>query len=429
MRLMGPVAAVALLLATVVLAHCTNKTKASDTANAFAPTQRIDRTLVDAERSDGKPPHGLAMPTRHDTSDVFPSWEEVTRRCSELDDGAIAGSLSSRCMSTLDAWFLDQAVTPSVLPDANPIRWRDVFVGLRKNVDIVKTALADRSCFVPVGDIRPELEVRCGARAMVELQVAMDVCSNVEDEQSYMVVIDDSRHSTRGVDHYLSKVWPVHWKDAVDEIDRVSADQTTYWEDRRRLTNARYRTEWTLARCFSALSELPDRQTRSSTFPPLLPLAARYGDRFANANYPDPTDPNPAEDQQHLAALLQRDPLQAFIHYAGLYRGWGDRLARSIHLGRLVGSEELLHELLGLRLDESATPQEIDVSLRRRSEYLALKYVLAAKSLAEVTGVSMSLDMLDKSLKSEVPSMLDENDYSLAKFEAEQLVGEYRPSR
>ena len=360
---------------------------------------------------------------QHNHSDGIPSWEEITNRCDELNSGSPVAELSPDCMAALDAWFLPKAVTPSVIPDPNPVLWQDVFDALGPKVVMVNATLQDEACSIPLDDIRPDLYERCAARAMVELQLALDVCSNVDSEHSYTVVIDDWSFDNRGIDHYTFRVWPFQWRDAVDTLNRLSTDQSSYWTDHRRLLNARYRTAWTLAQCFNIFQDLPDR----GALPPLIPRAARYGDTFAIANYPDIIDPDLERDADYLTDLLDHNPLQAFVHYANLYPKWAEVVSRSLAARGRAGLEKPLRKLLGPEMNEDAPIQVIQEELRRRSEFLRVKYSLAADYLAARMDVGLDWHVLNGLPHNRKSDVLDGNEMNLAQLEAERLVSEYAP--
>lgn len=353
-------------------------------------------------------------------------WEDVVSRCDYLQDSETTGRLGQDCVSALDQWFLDKPLTASILPVSRPVRWKDVFDEVQPKIEAVRTALDDPRCVMTAGVIRDDLADHCHARSMVELQVAMDVCSHVDSDGSYTVVVSpDWSSEQNGVDHYLSRVWPGHLQSLVQGLDS-SEDQASYLRGRQLVEQARYRTEWILRRCQLLVSELPNRvAANSANLPPLLPIAARHGDEFGLAVYPvRGLEPNPAADGPHLERLLETNPLQAFIHYASWYPRWVHLLWTEAtgHEPALLGQSLL--ELAGVD-PEDYTLQEVHAKLRRHAQFARLTYVLAAELVAEETNIQIDPAALERLLSSGDSALLSVNDYNLAKYEAEGLVAQY----
>jgi len=331
----------------------------------------------------------------------------------------------------LDQWYLDEALTASILPVSRPVRWRDVFDEVQPKIEAVRTALGDQRCNVTAGVIQYDLAEYCHARSMVELQVAMDVCSHVESDGSYTVVVSpDWSSEQNGIDHYLSRVWPGHHLSLSQGLDS-SEDQATYFRGRQSLERARYRTEWVLRRCQLLVSELPNRgATNSAMLPPLLPIAARLGDGFGLAAYPVPgLKPNPAADGPHLARLLETNPLQAFIHYASWYPAWVHHLWTEATAHESASPGQSLLELAGVDPGEDYTLQEVYEKLRRHAQFTRLSYVLATELLAKELEIQIDPEAMERLLRPGDSALLGVNDYSLAKYKAEELVAQYAHRR
>ena len=296
-----------------------------------------------------------------------------------------SGGVTEECWSALEAHFLPRPVVRPVLPVSPPLTWGDVFGDIAADIEMVDVALADEVCAVPEGEIRPELAVRCGARAMAELHVLRDACSRLSHfDQHFSLSREgfdlrslrltgwsrlDRAPYRRNVDGAAREKVLARWAEK-------APDQEVYMKGRKRLDALYFRTAWKRARCVESGEML--RWMRGERWGGLLARAARLGDEFALAGHVrdwrhaallDEETAKAAEraDRRHAARLMELNPPQGLLQLASLdiqdVRGaWGEEESAS---GRRLLEENLddhirLLELAGIECGDPCTPDAVD---------------------------------------------------------------------
>ena len=396
--------------------------------------------------------------------------------CAAHLEDDFSGGVTEECWSALEAHFLPRPVVRPVLPVSPPLTWGDVFGDIAADIEMVDVALADEVCAVPEGEIRPELAVRCGARAMAELHVLRDACSRLSSfDQHFSLSREgfdlrslrltgwsrlDRAPYRRNVDGAAREKVLARWAEK-------APDQEVYMKGRKRLDALHFRTAWKRARCMESGEML--KWMRGERWGGLLARAARLGDEFALAHY--------SGDRRHAARLMDLNPPLAFLQLASLgiqdVRGaWDEEESAS---GRRLLEENLddhirLLELVGIECGDPCTPEAVNAlehrlrsrlakcgpkscanyaemwklhtdlqrpytergvsrparSLphRKRVEAVALKHVLAVESLAEATGLKVDQELLRRMADPDDPELLTADEVEQARFEAAQLVAQ-----
>lgn len=400
------VISIGLAVAGIVLWSVTRSDDPSDTAEVteLKPSQGESSVNQAASpQTDATPPplpeplaltyHCAALSHLLDSGDPgvgWPEWHDVS------DD----------CRNALDRQFLDASVSDTILPASSP-SWRDVFNGLPEKVEIVSAALQDENCVVPDGEIQTHLASECAARAMAEVAVVTGACGVAHSQQWIEVLTGLPRSVPRDniYGHYLSRILPGHLRLPVDTLASESSDQESYWRDRESLEELSLRTPWIKHKCDS-LEGRPsgtfDVQTLDSSM--LMARAAKLGDGFALAHYAGPPS--------HVEALMDVEPVQAFIHLARTE-------ARDAHgaggFEFRVGPDGRINAAQG-----HASPE----GWRSKKETDSATYVLAAEMLAAATNVTIDRDMLHRITDPNDPSYATAADLYEARLQAEELVAD-----
>ena len=284
-----------------------------------------------------------------------------------------------------------------------------MFSGFPAKVGIVKAALGNENCDVPDGEIRPHLASDCAAHAMAEVAVLAGVCGFARSEQW----IESGTGLSQGVPrdniygHYLSKVLPGHLRMPVDTLASVSSDQDSYWRDRERLEELHLRTAWTKYKCDSlkrvAMGIFDDAAFDDSR---LMARAAKLGDGFALAHH--------TGSPSHVEALMDIDPVQAFIHRARIEAR--DVQGADVHGFELrIGPDGRINGARG-----QVSPE----GWRSEKETVSAKYVLAAELLAAATNMTIDQDMLRRITDPSDPRYATAADIYDARLQAEELVAD-----
>ena len=340
--------------------------------------------------------HCAALSGLLDSADPSVGWPE-------------SHDVSDDCRTALDRRFLDASVSNTILPASSSPSWRQVFGGFPAKFVTVKAALGNENCDVPDGEIRPDLASDCAARAMAEVAVLAGVCGFARAEQW----IESGTGLPRGVPrdniygHYLSRVLPGHLRVPVDTLASVSSDQDSYWRNRERLEELNLRTAWTKYKCDSlervAMEVFDDAAFDHSL---LMARAAKLGDGFALAHH--------AGSPSHVDALMDIDPVQAFIHRARTEAR--DVQGADVHgFGLRIGPDGRINAARG-----QVSPE----GWRSEKEAESAKYVLAAELLAAATNVTIDQGMLRGITDPSDPRYATAADVYDARLQAEELVAD-----
>lgn len=410
-RTSATVICVVVAVAGIVLWSVTRPDDPGDADAAVTEaTPRPDDSLVNQ----------AAPPPRTDTASPTPLPEPLglTYHCAALSDLLDSGDpgvgwpewrdVSEDCKAALDRRFLDASVSNTILPALSPA-WREVFGGFPEKVGIVSAALQDGNCVVPDGEIQAHLASDCAARAMAEVAVVAGACGVALSEQWMELLTGLPRGVPRDniYGHFLSRIPPGLLRLPVDTLASESLDQESYWRDRENLEQLYLRTAWTKHKCDShadAPSGTFDHVTLDSNA--LMARAAKLGDRFALAHYAGPPS--------HVEALMEIDPVQAFIHLARTE-------ARDVHgadgsrFEFRIGPDGRINAAQG-----HVSPE----GWRSRKEADSAKYVLAAELLAGATNVTIDQDMLHRIADPDDPRYATAADLYEARLQAEELVAD-----
>lgn len=399
---------------------------------------------------------------------------ELALVCTALDEDQ-HGAPTPACMDALDAHFLPLPVSRTILPVSPPLVWSGVFEGIGARIEAVDAALANETCNVPDGEIRPEIGERCAARAMAALDVLRRVCSMGGVWGSDHVSLSPEGFDLRALDlTFWDRVDRTFFRTNMDAAGRErtlerwaerSPDQEAWAAGKRRLDDLYYRTAWKRARCRVAAPLL--YWMGGERWDGMLARAARLGDAFALAHH--------LGSAKHAAKLTELDPVQGFLQLASLdlrdvkdewrkedsEAGWS--IAREQHqdrirLLRLAGMDcgdctlqtvsrafhytydyhfrqcakvqcanlEAMRELRAVLRrpfnDLVSTESARSLSHRKRAEAVALKYALAVEALARATGADVDLGRLRHLADADAPALLTAEEVEQARTEAAQLV-------
>lgn len=408
-RASAVIVCIGLAVAGIVLWSVTRPADPGDADAAVTEaTPRPDDSLVDQ----------AAPPPRADTASPTPLPEPLglTYHCAALSDLLDSGDpgvgwpewrdVSEDCKAALDRRFLDASVSNTILPALSP-SWREVFGGFPEKVEIVSAALQDENCVVPDGEIQTHLASDCAARAMAEVAVVAGACGVGRSEQWIEVLTGLPRGVPRDniYGHYQSRILPGHLRLPVDTLASAALDQESYWRDRESLEELYLRTAWTKHRCDS-LEGPPSGTFDAGTLDSstLMARTAKLGDGFALAHYAGPPS--------HVEALMDVDPVQAFIHLARTE-------ARDAHgadgFEFRVGPDGRINAAQG-----RASPE----GWRSKKETDSAKYVLAAELLAAATNVTIDRGMLHRITDPNDPRYATAADLYEARLQAEELVAD-----
>ena len=227
------------------------------------------------------------------------------------------------CLAALDGLFLGESASSALLPVSPPLRWRDLFNDVAGDISAVVAAADDPDCAVPEGNIRPELGAACAARPLAELATLAHACGHI------LLGAFDTPGKDRWDDVVLktpgglpvsfsrtSHLYANYDRDGqarqrmVDQYAASSPDQQSYWHNRRREDEKRFRTAWLASKCVRHGGSLAWMADRPRLFDDMMARAARLGDSFALAH-----DVGTPERARRLLAI---DPAQAYLHLAVL---------------------------------------------------------------------------------------------------------------
>ena len=260
---------------------------------------------------------------------------DLDSACAAHLEDDFSGGVTEECWNALEAHFLPRSVARPVLPVSPPLTWGDVFGDIAADIEMVDVALTDEVCAVPEGEIRPELAVRCGARAMAELHVLRDACARLAYAPSFSPSRADFDLRSLRVTSW-SRLDRAPYRRNVDGAAREKSlarwaeeapDQEAYMAGRKRVDELYYRTAWKRMRC--AASEDMLAWMRADRWGGLLDHAARLGDEFALAGHVrdwrhaallDEETAKAAElaDRRHAARLMELNPPQGLLQLASL---------------------------------------------------------------------------------------------------------------
>ena len=404
------VIAAGLTIAGIVLWSVTRPQGADDAA------AEVTRPM----QSPGDSPAAQTATRRIEAASPTPLQEspDLAYHCAALSDLMDSGDpgvgwpeshdVSDDCTAALDRRFLDAPVSNTMLPASSAPSWRQVFSGFPAKAETVWAAVQNENCDVPDGGIRPHLASDCAARAMAEVAVFAGACGVAHSEQWI-----DGTGLPRGVPrdniygHYLSRVLPGHLRTPVDALASASSDQDSYWRDRERLEELYLRTAWTKYKCDSLRSTaLAMFDATTLDHDTLMARAAKLGDGFALAHHAGPPP--------HVDALMDINPVQAFIHLARTE-------ARDVQ-----GTDQHRFELR-VGPDGRINAARFHVSpevWRSKKETESAKYVLAAKLLADATNVEIDQKLLHRITDPTDPSYATAADLYEARLQAEELVAD-----
>ena len=237
-----------------------------------------------------------------------------------LRDGAALATPD--CLAALDSRFLEESASSALLPVSPPLRWRDLFDDLPGDVSAVVAAAGDPDCEVSEGEIRPDLSEVCAARPMAELAALSHACGVVfnirgpGNSRRWAEVVFRTpgtiplvRVSRGGIYARYDPNGEARQM-ALDRYAASSPDQQSYWHNRRREDEKRFRTAWLASKCVRHGGSLAWMADRPRLFDDMMARAARLGDSFALAH-----DVGTPERARRLLAI---DPAQAYLHLAVL---------------------------------------------------------------------------------------------------------------
>ena len=381
------------------------------------------------------------------------------------------------CVDALETRFLPLPASRTILPVSPPLLWSDVFEGIAAKIEAVDAALADETCEVLDGEIKPELGPRCAARAMAALGVLGQVCSMA----GVRAVDPHFSLSPKGFDlraldlavwdrvdkrSYRTNIDGEGRERILDRWAEQAPDQAAWGAGKRRIDDLYYRTAWKRMRCQASAPMLD--WMRGERWDGLLARAARLGDSFALAHH--------VGSAKHAAKLMELDKLQGHLQHASLdlrnirdawreedsEAGWSvarEQLPGSIRLLKLAGIDcgdcsmesvdKAFHYTYRYHFRQCAkvkcsnldAMRELDAILnrpykklrstasarslphRKRAEAVAMKYALAVEALARAGNVEADLSLLRHLADPRDPALLTAEEVEQARGEAAQLVG------